>query len=164
MRQQATAQIVGQLKRGKAENPPKAQNKYHNVKTSVAGMTFDSKKESRRYECLMKAVELGIIEDLRLQHDFTLQEAYTTPDGKRIRAIRYKADFTYCICENAAQTITQCRNAYQWFDLQDLDFWSIQSGKKDRIVEDVKSKPTRTKTYIMKKKMMADRGYDIREV
>ncbi len=32
---------------------------------------------------------------MRLQQDFTLQEAYTTPDGRRIRAIRYCADFCY---------------------------------------------------------------------
>lgn len=33
--------------------------------------------------------------DLRLQVDFTLQEAYTNTNGNRISAIRYRADFTY---------------------------------------------------------------------
>lgn len=32
------------------------------------------------------------------------------------------------------------------------------------VVEDVKSRPTKTKVYAMKRKLMADRGYSIREV
>lgn len=37
----------------------------------------------------------GIITDLRLQPQFTLQESYITEAGERIRAIRYTADFSY---------------------------------------------------------------------
>lgn len=108
-------------------------SKMHNVPTIVAGIRFDSRKEARRYEELMALLRLGKIRDLRLQQDFTLQEAYTTPEGRRIRAIRYRADFVYIDC-----------------------------ATERRVIEDVKGR--RTDVYMMKRKMMAQRGYDIREV
>lgn len=37
----------------------------------------------------------GKIKNLKLQETFTLQNAFTTPEGERIPAITYKADFTY---------------------------------------------------------------------
>lgn len=134
--------------------------KYHNVKTIVNGIRFDSKKEANRYLALMDAVRAGLIDDLRLQQDFTLQEAYTTPEGERIRAIRYKADFTYrVICANYQHI---CCVGHI-----DLDYWRDivqQHGRGALVVEDVKSRATKTKDYRLKYKMMADRGYLIREV
>ena len=53
------------------------------------------KKEARRYDHLTLRQQAGEIHDLRLQVDFTLQEAYTDQEGRRVRAIRYRADFTY---------------------------------------------------------------------
>lgn len=164
MRAQVAAQMIKAPERVKQEKTPEKGSKYHNIKTQVEGLTFDSRKEAHRYEILMKAQELEIIQDLRLQRDYTLQEAYTTPDGKRIRAIRYKADFTYKVCAAARQIIDSRRQLYLWFNLQDLDFWSKNSGQPWEVVEDVKSKATKTKTYIIKKKLMADQGHDIREV
>lgn len=70
-------------------------SKYHNEKCEYNGITFDSKKEMRRYILLLDMLKMGVIKDLRLQHTFTLQEPYTTPTGERIRAITYKADFSY---------------------------------------------------------------------
>lgn len=55
------------------------ESKYHNEPVTVKGIRFDSKKEARRYLQLTDAVREGLISDLRLQQDFTLQEAYTTP-------------------------------------------------------------------------------------
>lgn len=166
MRKQVAAQMLGHpAQQHEAVEPQeKSQNKYHNLKTQVGAIKFDSRKEARRFEILSRAVELGMIKGLRLQQDFTLQEAYTTPEGKRIRAIRYKADFVYHVCPEAGQIISQHRQAYMWFDLQDLDFWSRHSGNPILIIEDVKSRATKTKTYIIKKKLMADQGHDIREV
>lgn len=70
-------------------------NKYHAVKETVGKLKFDSKKEKQRFEELMLMEQAGEIKGLKLQHDFTLQEAFTTTDGERVRAIRYRADFTY---------------------------------------------------------------------
>ena len=69
---------------------------------------------------------------MRLQVNFTLQEAYTKPNGERVRAIVYKADFTYKKRdENGGYTLY--------------------------IVEDVKSKATKTRNYEIKKKLMREK-------
>ena len=167
MREKAAAQLIKQIPKAKQEDGPaldEKESKYHNVKTTVAGIKFDSRKEARRYEILQKAQDMGIIRGLRLQEDFTLQEAYTTAEGKRIRAIRYAADFTYYVCASAPTVIQDNRQAYLWFDLQDVDFWCKHAMDPNKIIEDAKSKGTKTKVYIIKKKLMADRGFEIREL
>lgn len=134
---------------------PKAP-KYHNVETSVAGIRFQSLKEARRYEYLCRCVELGVIEDLRLQVDFTLQEGYTTAKGERIRAIRYKADFTYKVKSAGYDHILQ-------LDMADIEYWrGLYPGAL--VIEDTKTRGTRTKEYKIKRKLMADKGYEVREV
>lgn len=103
--QQAVEKYMKQQKR-RGPVPPAAavQNtdraaKYRNTPTervtaSGAVLRFDSQKEARRYDHLTIRQKAGEIHDLRLQVDFTLQEAYTDPEGRRVRAIRYRADFT----------------------------------------------------------------------
>lgn len=109
-------------------------NKYHARKTTVDGITFDSEKEARRFGELKLLLRAGEIKNLKLQQDFTLQEAYTAPDGERVRAIRYVADFTY-----------------------------EENG--EIIVEDVKSRATKTRVYEMKRKLLREKyGVKIREV
>ena len=131
-------------------------NKYHNVETRVAGLRFQSIKEARRYEYLCRAVDLGVLEDLRLQVDFTLQEGYKTAKGERIRAIRYVADFTYKVRSAGYDHALQ-------LEVADLEYWrSLYPGAL--VIEDTKSRGTRTKEYKIKRKLMADRGHEIREV
>ena len=161
MRQQVAVKIVTAPKKVEpVAGDTVKYSKYHNQKININGISFDSKKEANRYLTLMDAVRAGIITDLRLQHDFTLQEAYTSPDGERIRAIRYRADFSYrVVCANY-EMIT-C------VGITDLEYWRDivqQHGRSTLVVEDVKSKATKTKDYRMKYKMMADKGYHIREV
>lgn len=144
--QQAVEKYMKQQKR-RGPVPPAAavQNtdraaKYRNTPTervtaSGAVLRLDSQKEARRYDHLTIRQKAGEIHDLRLQVDFTLQEAYTDPEGRRVRAIRYRADFTY----------------------------RERDGRL--VVEDVKSKPTRTREYLIKRKLMKERrGIDITEV
>lgn len=70
-------------------------HKYNARKTVVDGITFDSKAEAARY-CELKLLERqGIIEDLRLQPRFRLQDGFTASDGKKIRPLDYVADFSY---------------------------------------------------------------------
>ena len=83
-----------------ADDGPKKASKYRNSPTervtpSGAVLHFDSQKEARRYDQLIALEQAGQLRDLRLQVDFTLQEAYTDTEGRRVRAIRYRADFTY---------------------------------------------------------------------
>lgn len=111
----------------------KRQNKYHNKPEERGRIKFQSKKEAKRYDDLMLMLKAGQIRDLQLQRDFTLQEAYTTPEGKRIRAIRYRADFVY-----ERRTLP---------DQNGNTYWIL-------VAEDVKSRGTRTQVYIDKKKQM----------
>lgn len=149
--QTAAEFLVKKLNLPKEKTP-----KYRNVETSVAGVRFQSMKEARRYEYLRRCVELGVIEDLRLQVDFTLQEGYTTAAGERIRAIRYKADFTYKVKSAGYDHILQV-------DVADIEYWrGLYPGTV--VIEDTKTRGTRTKEYKIKRKLMADKGYEIREV
>ncbi len=142
-----------------AADAPPAANKYHNkpterVTASGAVLRFDSQKEARRYDELAALERAGTIRDLRMQVDFTLQEAYTDCEGQRVRAIRYRADFSYRRKPNGQIPDT---------DMGEL--WDIMEMKWPLVVEDVKSRATRTKEYIMKRKMMKERfNIDIQEV
>lgn len=166
LRTQAAGKLLAQGSAVAAEKTPLVaggtpkESKYHNVKVELGANKFDSKKEYRRFLQLQEAVRCGLIEDLRLQVDFTLQEAYTTPEGQRIKAIRYRADFTYKIRQaNYGMAIR--------VGFEDLDYWrevAQQKGVGAQVVEDVKSKATKTPEYRIKRKLMAEKGYQIREV
>ena len=137
------------------QNQPK-ENKYHNTPTervtaSGAVLRFDSQKEACRFDALILRQQAGQIRNLRLQVDFTLQEAYTDTEGRRVRAIRYKADFVYLERDHAVEA-----------DAKTIGF-PCESWRK--VVEDVKSKATKTQKYAIKKKMLKERfGLDITEV
>ena len=113
--------------------------KYHNRKITRDGVTFDSRKEFRRYEELQLLQQAGEIANLRRQVKFVLVPAQREPGqigarggvkkGKLLeRECSYIADFVY--------------------------------GKNGKIVvEDTKG--LRTKDYIIKRKLML-RVYGIR--
>lgn len=154
MRQQVAIKILTNNK-GKQEQNQKV-SKYHNVKIETEGILFDSQKEYQRYLILKEAVRVGAIHDLRLQHNFTLVEGFTRPDGVRVRPVVYRADFTYRIGDYDRP------DAYE-LPLEDQIHWRTM-GKGRMVIEDVKSQGTRTRVYINKMKMMAEKGYTIREV
>lgn len=128
------AQYIGEVKTGK----------YRNIRTQVDGIPFDSQKEARRFIELKSLLKAGKIRNLKLQPQFTLQESYVTPDGKRVRAIRYLADFSY------DRPTSPDQNGYiHWV----------------KVVEDVKSQATRTAQYEIKRKLMLERfGIVVEEV
>lgn len=135
---------------------PSKGRKYHNKPTervTPAGevLRFDSKKEACRYDELLVMLQAGKIRDLKLQPQFTIEEAYTTIKGVRVRAIRYHADFSYIRpAEN------QTEHVY-WADNEGIP-WRL-------VVEDVKSRATKTRVYAMKKKLMQEKfGIEIKEI
>ena len=65
-------------------------SKYHAVKTTIDGKTFDSKKEAVRYMELCLLEDAGEIQDLRTQVPYEL-----IPKQAGERACIYKADFVY---------------------------------------------------------------------
>lgn len=70
------------------------QSKYHAKKTTVDGITFDSRREADRYLVLKSMEEDGTIEDLRRQVRYELVPAFDV-DGKHYRPVVYVADFVY---------------------------------------------------------------------
>ena len=64
--------------------------KYKNKKTVYDGITFDSKKEAKRYNELKMMERAKAITDLKWQVPFTLIDK-----SKYGRKIKYLADFTY---------------------------------------------------------------------
>lgn len=122
----------------------RAEEKYHNKPNVRNGIRFQSKKEGNRYDYLLQLLQAGEIRELKLQYEFTIYPSYITPDGELTRALRYKADFVY-----ERKTAPDANGEVHWV----------------RIVEDVKSRPTRTKDYIIKKKGMQNvLGITIQEV
>ena len=118
----------------------RAKSKYHSVKTrSLDGTVFDSKKEARRWDQLCQMQKAGEITDLRRQVPYELIPAqYETyerygkkgqrlTDGVRLleRKVEYVADFVYTI-----------------------------TATGENVVEDTKSSATRTKEFIIKRKLM----------
>lgn len=66
--------------------------KYHRVKKSLDGITFDSTKERDYYAKLLLLKKAGEVVNIELQPKFELQPAFERY-GKKERAITYKADF-----------------------------------------------------------------------
>ena len=61
----------------------------------INGIKFDSPQQAQRYKVLKAALDHGTIFDLQLWRQVTLCEQYTEPDGNRVGAIRFVADFAY---------------------------------------------------------------------
>ena len=82
-------------------------HKYNARKTELAGITFDSKKEAKRYEYLKQLEMAGVISHLKLQVEYELLPAVRinvtiklkTKEKSVIRTIQrpiaYKSDFEY---------------------------------------------------------------------
>ena len=73
--------------------------KYHNKKTVLDGIKFDSKLEAERYEQLKILERAGVIRDLKLQPEYELIPSFRK-NGKTWRKTVYKADFRYILAEN----------------------------------------------------------------
>lgn len=112
--------------------------KYHNRKTEVNGIVFDSKHEAERWIELRYMERAGLIYELQRQVPFVLiPKQVDEVTGKVLeREAKYIADFTY-----------RDRNTHKL------------------VVEDTKSKATKTKDYILKRKLLLYRhGLQIKEV
>ena len=103
----------------------KKPSKYNNRKVELDGFTFDSQKEARRYSELKLLVRVGEISELELQKSFVLAESVKFNNEPRA-----KPDIRYV-----------------------ADFAYMENGVM--IVEDVKSKATKSlPVYRMKKHLM----------
>ncbi len=121
-------------------------SKYHNSKTEVDGIMFDSKKEAKYYLYLKQLEKEGKIKDLRRQVSFELVPAVWCDEVKHLktkdkivrrqvqRPITYVADFVY-------------------------------TDTSDGSTQVIDAKGLRLDVYLIKKKMMrAFLGIEIKEV
>ena len=126
-------------------------NKYYNIKTKTSdGNVFDSRKEAQRWEQLLLLQKAGKIIELQRQvkyellpNQYEIIERYSK-SGKRLkdctrlleRKVNYLADFVYHDAETG-----------------------------ELIVEDTKSDATRTKDFVLKRKLMLlVHGIKVREI
>ncbi|UWF80614.1 MAG: Protein of unknown function (DUF1064) [Bacteriophage sp.] len=79
-------------------------SKYHAKKTTVDGITFDSKREADRYLVLKGMEEGGAIEDLRRQVHYELIPSFDV-DGRHYRPVCYVADFVYLDKETGEEVV-----------------------------------------------------------
>ena len=121
--------------------------KFGNKKSTVDGILFDSKKEADRYRELKLMERLGTIRDLQRQVAYELIPAQHERFARYSKKGRRLKDGIRCIEKKCVYI---------------ADFVYEQDGKT--VVEDVKSKATRTPEYIIKRKLMLERfGIRIRE-
>ena len=73
--------------------------KYHNAKTIVDGIKFDSRLEAERYAQLKILERAGVIRDLELHPEYELIPLFRK-NGRTWRRAVYKADFRYILCED----------------------------------------------------------------
>ena len=72
-----------------------AQRRAMQLYAAARGRGDPEPEKGNKYHALVVLQSRGEIADLRVQPEFTLIEAYVTPDGERVRAMRYRADFSY---------------------------------------------------------------------
>lgn len=116
IRQALRSQVPHNGQEGHSIGDQPTPSKYRNVRTTVDGITFASRREATRYAELVIELKAGEIEELVLQKPFSL-------DVNGVHICDYIADFVYR------------RNG-------------------TLVVEDVKSSPTRTALFIMKRQLM----------
>lgn len=75
-------------------------SKYHNRKTIIDGIPFDSAKEGQRYLELKMLQRAGKIRDLSMQVEFEL-----IPKQAGERACKYKADFVYHMTDTGKMVV-----------------------------------------------------------
>lgn len=135
--QSALKELSESLDEGK-----KPKRKYNNHPTerllpNGECIKFRSKTEAAYYDKLMFLEKQGLVRKIRLEVEFLLKPAYTDcHTGERFRSIKYIADFVY-------------------------EQRDEQGNWRERII-DTKGggkKGTETKTFIIKRKMMAELGY-----
>jgi len=112
-------------------------NKYGAKSVTVNGQAYRSKRELKRHTELQLLERAGLIADLRREVPFELLGSQRRDDGSVEQSVTYVADYVYRDREKSDQLV----------------------------VEDVKSKATRTRDYIIKRKLMLrEHGITIREI
>lgn len=129
----------------------KGYNKYGAKKCSLMGTSFDSRLEGNRAIFLLGALKEGKIRNLRRQVEFELIPKQTYKVEKQLKTKVKEVERTAeQKCSYVADFVYEKR---------------MLDGAWQTVVEDTKSKVTRTADYIIKRKLMLFRhGIRIREI
>ena len=130
--------VLDQLKAAYGKPKERGSSKYHAEKVTVNGITFDSKKEARRYLELTALEQAGKIHGLRRQVKYLL-----IPEQRERCAERYKSGPKNGQFKPGRVLEREC--AYY----ADFDYYA-EDGT--HVVEDVKG--VKTKEYRVKKKLL----------
>lgn len=130
--------VLDQLKAAYGKQKARRSSKYHAEKITVNGITFDSKKEARRWLELTALEQAGKIHDLRRQVKYLL-----IPEQRERCAERYKSGPKKGQFKPGRVLEREC--AYY----ADFDYYT-EDGT--HVVEDVKG--MRTKEYRLKRKLL----------
>jgi hypothetical protein len=134
-----TTLVNRRLRIGLTAPQPVPRPKYGARPVTVDGIRFDSTKEATRYQELKVLVAGGVIRDLRLQPPFPLAVVELWRDGP-------------------PWVVTPC-------GVYTADFQYVDATTGEVVVEDVKSGPTKTTAYQLRKRIAeAVHGITIREV
>jgi len=122
-------------------------SKYNAKPMVVDGIRFDSTKEARRYSELRLLEKAGQIRDLETQPKFPIDVVQLWQDGR----------WTWATGKPAPDLI-QC-------GVFTADFRYFDVGLNRVVIEDVKSRPTKTTAYRLRKRIVeAIHGVTITEV
>ena len=130
--------VLDQLKAAYGKQKARGSSKYHAEKVTVNGITFDSKKEARRWLELTALEQAGKIHGLRRQVKYLL-----IPEQRESCTERYKSGPKKGQFKPGRVLEREC--AYY----ADCDYYT-EDGT--HVVEDVKG--MRTKEYRLKRKML----------
>lgn len=137
------AELIKSLSPDGAQKNPK--NKYHALPTerlleNGEVIKFGSKKEAAYFDYVAALQKAGEVRGLKLQYQYLIKPAYTDgTTGERFRAISYLADFVY-----------EQREGDRWVQ----HIIDTKGGGR---------RGTKTKEYIIKRKLLAEKGIIIEE-
>ena len=133
-------------------------NKYGARKVEIDGYTFDSKREAERYEELRLLQMAGKIRDLICHPEFELWAPVFTDERPGPNPDEAPATLRLSEGEYAPRRYRAKRVGYYTAD------FAYKVNGLD-VVEDVKSKPTRTEAYRLRKKIVeASYGIKVTEI
>ncbi len=88
-------EVPAEFRIGHGEDLPRSQpEKYGRIKKEVDGIVFDSTVEAEAWRILKLWEAAGAITELEVQPEFQLESGFVV-DGKKVRAIKYRADFLF---------------------------------------------------------------------
>lgn len=127
--------VIGRLKRG---------SKYRAVKTTVDGITFDSKGEAAYYQELRRQEDMGFLKIVELQPKIYLTEAKILykPDF----LIERKGELVYIDFKGMETPVFKLK-ARLWASYMDEPLEIVKrSGKRFKLVRTIIKEPNKTKT------------------